>query len=237
MFSSKFSIQISDCNYTKKNITYQIDRLTRRIDNLKSKVPSLQISEKEIEKAFNELTYLDEKIQLHRLYQKDERELLIKHLQKNKEYELKLHENTIKESKQKIKSLKEKLEILNEKIEIAERKLKVVEKIEPFAQVLIDKNESYLKKHFDEKMKKVKLKSYDTYESKYNDFKNGIAEGIIHRIFDIIEHQEIDEILNITMLRDDGDDGKIEVPNGTIRFHITNGLHPKITVNYIKIGE
>ena len=74
-------------------------------------------------------------------------------------------------------------------------------------------------------------------ESKYNDFKNGIADDIIHRIFDIIEHQEIDEILNITMLRDDGDDGKIEVPNGTIRFHITNGLHPKITVNYIKIGE
>ena len=237
MLSSKFSRQISDCNYTKKNITYQIERLTRRIDNLKSKVPSLQISEKEIEKAFNELTYFDEKIQLHRLYQKDERELLIKHLQKNKECELKLHENTIKESKQKINSLKEKLEILNEKIEIAERKLKVVEKVEPFAQVLIDKNESYLKKHFDEKMKNVELRSYETYESKYNDFKNEIADGIIQRVFDIIEHQEIDEILNITMLRDDGDDGKIEVPNGTIRFHVTNGLHPKIILHYIKIGK
>lgn len=207
MFSSKFSIQISNCNYTKKNITYQIERLTRKIDKLKTEVPSLQISEKEIEKAFNELTYFDEEIQLHRLYQKDERELLIKHLQKNKECELKLHENTIKESKQKIKSLKEKLEILNEKIEIAERKIKIVEKIEPFIQALIDKNELNLKKHFDEKMKNVEL-SYETYESKYNDFKNEIAEGIIQSVFDIIEHQEIDEILNITMLRDDGDDGK-----------------------------
>ena len=191
MLSSKFSRQISDCNYTKKNITYQIERLTRRIDNLKSKVPSLQISEKEIEKAFNELTYFDEKIQLHRLYQKDERELLIKHLQKNKECELKLHENTIKESKQKINSLKEKLEILNEKIEIAERKLKVVEKVEPFAQVLIDKNESYLKKHFDEKMKNVELRSYETYESKYNDFKNEIADGIIQRVFDIMRIKKL----------------------------------------------
>lgn len=190
MFSSKFSIQISNCNYTKKNITYQIDRLTRKIDKLKTEVPSLQISEKEIEKAFNELTYFDEKIQLHRLYQKDERELLIKHLQKNKECELKLHENTIKESKQKIKSLKEKLEILNEKIEIAERKIKIVEKIEPFIQALIDKNELKLKKHFDEKMKNVEL-SYETYESKYNDFKNEIAEGIIQSVFDILRIKKL----------------------------------------------
>ena len=191
MFSSKFSRQISDCNYTKKNITYQIERLTRRIDNLKSKVPSLQISEKEIEKAFNELTYFDEKIQLHRLYQKDERELLIKHLQKNKECELKLHENTIKESKQKIKSLKEKLEILNEKIAVSARNLKIVEKIEPFVQALIDKNESRLKKHFDEKMNNVELRSYETYESKYNDFKNEIADGIIQRVFDIMRIKKL----------------------------------------------
>ena len=191
MFSSKFSRQISDCNYTKKNITYQIERLTRRIDNLKSKVPSLQISEKEIEKAFNELTYFDEKIQLHRLYQKDERELLIKHLQKNKECESKLHENTIKESKQKIKSLKEKLEILNEKIAVSARNLKIVEKIEPFVQALIDKNESRLKKHFDEKMKNADLRSYETYESKYNDFKNEIADGIIQRVFDIMRIKKL----------------------------------------------
>ena len=79
---------------------------------------------------------------------------------------------------------------MNEKIEIAERKLKIVEKIEPFIQALIDKNELNLKKHFDEKMKNVEL-SYETYESKYNDFKNEIAEGIIQSVFDILRIKKL----------------------------------------------
>ena len=87
--------------------------------------------------------------------------------------------------------MKEKLEILNEKIAVSARNLKIVEKIEPFVQALIDKNESRLKKHFDEKMKNVELRSYETYESKYNDFKNEIADGIIQRVFDIMRIKKL----------------------------------------------